>query len=113
VAGEVDDFAPVVVADRGLLVIEDAQLEVCAFGAQVVECGGEVSELWARGSLRHGVAPQRERIAERQGLGTRDLGRGNRDCGCGDWPGPQLGWVVVRLYRKRDGESCAKFCLVF
>ena len=37
VAGQVDDFAPVVVADRGLLVVEDAELEVGALGAEFVE----------------------------------------------------------------------------
>ena len=45
VAGEVDDLAAVVVADGGLLVVEDAQAEVGAAGAQVVERGGQVGEL--------------------------------------------------------------------
>ena len=54
VAGQVDDLAAVVVADRGLLVVEHAQPEVGAAGAQVVERGGEVGELGTRGSLRSG-----------------------------------------------------------
>ncbi len=45
VAGEVDHFAAVVVADRRLLIVEDAQLEMGALGAQVVECGREIGKL--------------------------------------------------------------------
>jgi len=45
VAGQVDDLFAVVVADRGLLVVEDAQLEVGAIGAQLVERGGQVGKL--------------------------------------------------------------------
>ena len=37
VAGQVDDFAAVVVADGGLLVVEHAEPEVGAFGAEFVE----------------------------------------------------------------------------
>ena len=47
VAGQVDDLAPVVVADRGLLVVENAQLEVRALGAKFVEHGGEMGKLGA------------------------------------------------------------------
>ena len=43
--------AAVVVADGGLGVVEDAQAEVGAAGAEVVEGGGEVGELGA-GALR-------------------------------------------------------------
>ena len=49
VAGEVDDLAAVVGADGALLVVEDAQAEVGAVVAEVVERGGEVGELGALG----------------------------------------------------------------
>ena len=55
VAGEVDDLFAVVVADRGLLVVEHAQLEVGALGAEVVEHGGEIGKLRTRGKLRAGA----------------------------------------------------------
>ena len=48
VAGQVDYLAAVVVADRGLLVVEDAKLEVGAFGAEFVEGCGQMGELGAR-----------------------------------------------------------------
>ncbi len=67
VAGQVDDLAAVVVAHRGLLVVEDAELEVGAFGAKFVESCGEMGELGARGSLIHGDAPQRRSITPRGG----------------------------------------------
>ena len=47
VGGEVDDALAVVGADRGLLVVEDAQLEVGSALLQVVELGGEMGELGA------------------------------------------------------------------
>jgi hypothetical protein len=43
------------VADRGLLVVEDAQLEVCAGTAQLVERGSQVGKLGAWSGLGHGV----------------------------------------------------------
>ena len=39
VAGQVDDFAAIVVAHRGLLIIEDAQFEMRAFCFKLVEHG--------------------------------------------------------------------------
>ena len=48
VAGQVDHLAAVVVANRRLLVVEHAELEVRAFGAKLVENGGEVGKLGAR-----------------------------------------------------------------
>ena len=42
IAGEVDDLAAVVVADGGLFVVKDAEAEMGAAGAELVELGGEV-----------------------------------------------------------------------
>ena len=55
VAGEVDDLPAVVVANRRLLVVENAQFEVGALGAQFVESRGQVGELRARCGRSHGV----------------------------------------------------------
>jgi hypothetical protein len=49
IAGEVDDLAAVVMADGGLLVVQDAEVEVSASGAKVIEGGSEVGELGAGG----------------------------------------------------------------
>ncbi len=62
VAGQVDDLAAVVVADRGLLVVEDAELEAGAFGAEFVENCGQMGQLGARRGLSHGYLPQRRSI---------------------------------------------------
>ncbi len=51
VAGQVDHLPAVVVAHRGLLVVEHPQFEMRAFGAQFVERGGQVAEL-GTGKLR-------------------------------------------------------------
>ena len=66
VAGQVDDLAAVVVAHRGLLVVEDAELEVGALGAQFVEHGGQMGKLGARSGLCHGDSPQTESIARQE-----------------------------------------------
>ena len=63
VAGEVDDLFAVVVADGRLLVVENAEAEMRAFGAQVVERGSQVGKLRTRSCLSHGDAPQSRRIA--------------------------------------------------
>ena len=42
IAGEVDDLAAVVVADGGLLVVQNAEAEVGAAGLELIELGGEV-----------------------------------------------------------------------
>ena len=79
VAGQVDDLAPVVVADGGLLVVEHAQPEVRAFGAEIVEHGGEVGELGAGCGLRswHDTSGQSvARRAERKRPGNRMKGVG-------------------------------------
>ncbi len=57
VAGQVDDLAAVVVADRRLLVIEHAEIEVRTLSAQLVEHGSEMSELGAWRSFCHSNAP--------------------------------------------------------
>ena len=49
VGSEIDDVLAVVGADRGLLVVEHAQLEEGAALAEVVELGGEVGKLGAFG----------------------------------------------------------------
>ena len=58
VAGQVDDLLAVVVADGGLLVVENAQLEMRALGAQFVHGGGQVGKLRAGSGLGHGGKPQ-------------------------------------------------------
>ena len=88
VAGQVDHLAAVVVANWGLLVVENPELEVGTFGAEFVENGGKVSELWAR-SLSHGVAPQRESITPPAGLG-----RTLHSCR----PASNLGWGIVLAF---------------
>jgi len=55
VAGQVDHLLAVVVANRRLLVVEDAQFEVGSLGAQFVERGGQVGKLGAGRGLAHGV----------------------------------------------------------
>ena len=54
VAGQVDHLAPVVVAHRRLLIVENAQFEVRSLRAQIVERGGQMGKLGASGSLSHG-----------------------------------------------------------
>ena len=49
VAGQVDDLLAVVVADRRLLVVEHAQVEMRSLGAQFVQHGGQVGKLRAGG----------------------------------------------------------------
>ena len=44
-------------ANGGRLVVEHAQPEVRAFGAEIVEHGGEVGELGAGCGLSHGMTP--------------------------------------------------------
>ena len=56
VGGEIDDQPSVVGADRGLRIVKHAQAEVRAFLLQLVELGGKVLELGARGERSgHGV----------------------------------------------------------
>jgi hypothetical protein len=43
VRSQVDDFLAVKGADRGLLIVEDAQAEMCALGLEIVELAGEVA----------------------------------------------------------------------
>jgi hypothetical protein len=50
IAGQVYDFFPVVAAHRGLLVVEDPEVEVSPLGLEFFEDGGKISELRARGS---------------------------------------------------------------
>ena len=69
VAGQVDDFAAVVMADRGLLVVENAKLEVGALGAEVIEDLGQMGKLRASRCLGHRNAPQSKSIAR---SGARD-----------------------------------------
>ncbi len=54
VAGQIDHLAPVIVAHRRLLVIEDAQLEMRALGAQLIKNGRQVGKLGTHSSLCHG-----------------------------------------------------------
>ena len=65
VAGQVDHLAPVVVAHRRLLVIQNAQLEMGPLGPQFIEYGSQVGKLGARSSLSHGDSPQPESIARK------------------------------------------------
>ena len=59
VAGQVDDFPAIVVADGGLLVVENTELEMGAFGAEFIEDGGKVGKLRAaRDGFSHDNAPQ-------------------------------------------------------
>src|ERR1017187_2000120 len=51
VAGQVNHLAAVVVAHRGLLVVEDAELEIGTFGAEFIENCGQVLEVGARVGL--------------------------------------------------------------
>ena len=53
VGGEVDDLLAVEGADRGLLVVEHAQLEVRAFGLEFVELVGEIGERVGAGCGGH------------------------------------------------------------
>ena len=62
VAGQVDHLLAVVVAHRRLLIVEDAQFEVGALGAQFVERGGQVGKLGAGSGVVHRYAPQSKRI---------------------------------------------------
>ena len=55
VAGQVDHFAPVIVAYRRLLVIENAELEMRPVRAQFIQHGSQVGKLRARSSLCHGI----------------------------------------------------------
>ena len=54
VGGEVDDLLAVERADRRLLVVEHAQLEVRALGLEFVELVGEVGERIGAGCCGHG-----------------------------------------------------------
>jgi hypothetical protein len=63
VAGQVDHLLAVVVAHRRLLVVQNAQVEVRALGAQFVQRGGQVGKLGAGSGLGHGDSPQRKSIA--------------------------------------------------
>ena len=67
VAGQVDDLAAVVVANRRLLVVEHAELEVGALGAKVVEDLGQMGKLGARSSFCHGdiTYPQKHSAEQR------------------------------------------------
>ena len=60
VAGQVDHLFAVVVANRRLLVVEHAQLEVRALGAQFVEHGGQMGKLGARQRSQSWHSPQRK-----------------------------------------------------
>lgn len=63
VGGEVDDLFAVVGADGGLDVIEDAEAEVGAFLAELVELIGEVLQLGARGrGVSHNGISYRKRL---------------------------------------------------
>ena len=53
VRGEVDDLLAVERADRRLLVLEHAQLEVRAFGFEFVELVGEIRERIGAGCSGH------------------------------------------------------------
>jgi hypothetical protein len=48
------------VAQRRLLVVEDAELEVRALGAKLVKNGREMGKLRTGNSLSHGNAPTQE-----------------------------------------------------
>ena len=75
VAGQVHDFAAVIVAHRGLLIVENAELEIGALGAQFVEGWGQVGELGASSSLGHGYVPQRRSITPQCASKQLHLGR--------------------------------------
>ena len=75
VAGEVDDLFAVVGADGGLLIVEDAEAEVGAAGAQIIKGGGEVGHLGSGGG-----ADSRIGRGGCGGLGT-SLGAGVGDFG--------------------------------
>ena len=70
----------VVVADRRLLVVEDAQLEVGALGAQFVERGGQMGKLGAGklgawSGLGHGdVTSKKKAIARPASLVAPEYG---------------------------------------
>ncbi len=98
VTGQVDDLAAVVVANRGLLVVEDAELEVGAFGAEFVESRGQVGELGARSGLIHGdspkgrsITPKKHNTVRRTGLSIPVVRR------------PTLGGVHGRKIRQTGG----------
>ena len=63
VAGQVDDFAAIVVAHRGLLIVQDAKLEMRALGAKLVENLGQMRKLGARSNFCHGDITYPRRIA--------------------------------------------------
>ena len=67
VAGQVDHLAAVVVANRRLLVVEHAEIEVRALGAQLVKNGGQVCKLGAGCGFCHGGAPTHKSIARLRG----------------------------------------------
>jgi len=75
VTGQVDDLVPVVVANRCLLVVEDAELEVRALGSQVFKRGGEMGKLWALDELSHVDAP-----------GVIDAGPTQEHSAAAEWP---------------------------
>jgi hypothetical protein len=63
VAGQVDDLFAVVVTDGGLLVIENAEPEVGALGAEFIKRSSQVSKLGTCGGLGHGGYLKHTRIA--------------------------------------------------
>ena len=90
VAGQVDDLAAVVVAHRRLLIVEHAQIEVRALGAQLVEHGSQMCKLGAWRSFCHGECTYAESLARqpdsdlpadpskrRAALGRRRVGPGS------------------------------------
>jgi hypothetical protein len=58
VAGQVDNLFAVVMAYRGLLIVENPEMEVSALGTKFIEDCGKVGELGTRVSLSHGDTPQ-------------------------------------------------------
>ena len=58
VAGQIDHMLAVVVAHRRLLVVQHAEPEIGALGAQVVQGLGQVGKLRAGGRLSHRDSPQ-------------------------------------------------------
>jgi hypothetical protein len=73
VAGEVDDLLAVVMADRGLLIVEDAQAEVGAFLLEAIEDIGQIGELRTRRGGSHAGHLKQEEYRVR----TRTAGKEN------------------------------------
>jgi len=120
VAGQVDD--PVCRRKwqtEGLLVVEDAQLEVGAIGAQLRRRGGQVGKLGAWSGLGHGESLKEKHSAAGAGLTHRAMSGFSRRWACrkgeeSEAKGPILPpitskWIVLRQWLDAPSPDTIEF----